>query len=652
MPYFEVAMSLKKWKKTLFTFLLALLGVIFLILTESVLRIFDVGKQYELIEEVTLNDKPYWRINRDFPSKYFRKIQDAPEFRDKLVPVNKNPNEKRILVLGESTAFGFPYSYNITFPDMLEYMMNTGNPDMGWKVINLSTSAINSYSVTDILKHASVLKPDALIIYMGHNEFYGAFGSASVEKGFTSCQLTHLLLKIRELRIYQVLESLLDDSDSRSKSSGPLMARVVRKKLIPYGSSLYLKTRLNFIKNLHRIHSLAADMNIPVFIGTLVSNERGLIPFASDFIDEELNQKSLHNEFMYYVETGDTLGASMWLDDLELWEPNTSILAYCKAQYYEWTGKPDRAAFYYIKARDLDVLRFRAGSDWNLAIRQFARESNWTCIPVDHAFEEYAAPYRPGNELFHEHVHPNETGYRLMAQTILTQLRESGFYTSNMTDEQIYESFNENYPITPFEQMAGELTIRSLTSRWPFQTENEPYVFDPSNTTEHYSWEYVNRKISWGKANQALVEYHINRHETDMAIRYTHSIKRVIPYHPYPYLRIARIYQAEEMFQQALDVLRSVDKILNDPEIWLLEGEIYYQQGEYDFALFALNESRISMKENPSLLPDDKKKHLYRLTVSALTAADCPEQAQRAAEEARSRYHLDISTPGLDRTTQ
>lgn len=635
-------MSLKKWKKTLFGLLMVFTGVLLLGITEGLLRAFDVGEKYELVEEVSFNHDRYWRINRHFPSKYFSKIQDAPEFRDVLIPADKPPDEMRILALGESTTFGFPYSYNITFPDMLEYMMNTGDTDTHWRIINLSTSAINSYSVVDILNHAQILQPDALMIYMGHNEFYGAFGSASVEKGFSSNTFTHFLLKIKEFRMYQLLEKLLRDTSRPPASSGPLMARVVRKNYIPYGSSLYLKTRLNFIKNLHKIHTLAEKMDIPVFIGTLVSNERDLIPFASDFKDEALSHESLYQEFSYYINTDDTTGAEMWLDDLELWEPNTAILAYCKAEYYEWTGKPDSAAYFYSKARDLDVLRFRAGSDWNTAIRQVARENQWSCIRFDRSFESYSVPNRPGNNLFHEHVHPNVIGYQLMAETILSHLQDKGFYSPDIPENQILDSLYSHYPLTPFEELAGDLTIATLTHRWPFRTEEIPFTFQPSNTTEHYSWEYVNKKITWGKANQALVEYHLGRNEQEIALRYTESIRQVIPFHPYPYLKTAGIYQMLNMPEQALKTLKAVDSKLHHPDIWLLEGEIYAEEEEYDFALFTLNECRMSLKKNPGRLSAEQKQSLYQLLVHVLKASNRFEQAERMIEEASSLYHIEI----------
>jgi lysophospholipase L1-like esterase len=640
-------MSVKKWKKMLFSILLMLAGISLFVLTEWVLHLFHLGEEYTLVEELEIHHKPYYRINRNFPEKYFRSHETAPEFRDEIIPRYKGPSEKRILVLGGSTAFGFPYSYNITFPDMLEGLLNRGDPDHVWNVINLATSAINSYSVSDILEHTPVLEPDALILYMGHNEFYGAFGSASSERGFTSYFLTHLLMKVQQTYLFQVLLKWVNRALPDEITGDPLMARVVRKRQIPYGSSLYLKTRLNYIKNLHRIHKIAEKMGIPVYIGTLTSNERSQIPFASDFQDEALNQQTLYNEFTFLLEREDTTGVEMWLKDMELWEPQSALFAYCRAKYHEWQGRPDSASYFYTLARDLDVLRFRAGSDWNVAIRQFARENDWVCVPVDEAFHNVSAPYAPGNNLFHEHVHPKENGYMLMAETFFKSLTNSGFYQYGISDDELLSDFKTTYPITPFELKAGELTIKKLMSRWPFVSDNQPFTFNPSNTTEYYVWEYLNGNISWGKANQSLTDYHINRDENDLAIRYVNSIRAVLPHEAAPVIQLAHILLDQNQIDQALQVLRKVDETMDDPHLWFLEGSVYLNRHEYDFAIYALNKTRRIILKNPSSFHPEMISRLYQHLFKALMMTGRTEEADIVKKESEQTFHLNINADTL-----
>jgi len=636
-------MVLNKWKRTLFTILMVMTGISIVVLFELILCLFNVGENYSLLHETTLYGRDYYRINRNFPDKYFSRVGEAPEFRDDLIPVLKQKNEKRIIVLGGSTTFGFPYTYNITFPDMLEWMMNENDPSTQWNVINLSTSAINSFSVSDIVDHTGDLKPDAYVVYMGHNEFYGAFGSASLEKGRALFYLTHLSVKLRELRIVQLLQSAFRISKAPDSPGDPLMARIIRRKQIPYASSLYLKTRLNFIRNLYRIKKIADRLETPVYICTLASNERDLLPFASDFIDEELTHETLYKEFQSLLTADDTTGIGLWLKDLYLWEPQSSIYAFCNAKYYEWTGKRDSAGIYYKKARDLDVLRFRATTDWNQAIRQFAGDNDWKLVPVDLAFEKFSYPYYPGNNLFHEHVHPNEKGYRLLAYTVLKKMEESRFYPEiRRTDFIDDELFAVHYPMTPFELSAGDLTIEKLTGKWPFTSREVTFDFNPRTITDHYAWEYLNRRKTWGEANRELVDYHLNRNNSDLAIRYVESIRQVIPYEIYPYLKLAEIYEIRKEFRNALNVLKPVDRLFDDPVIWLKEGLLYYKLDEPEFSVFALNEAKTLHKQKMSLSQANIPV-LYDHLVSALLKTNNRDQAVRVLNEAKQLYGIQIT---------
>lgn len=644
MPYSEKSMTKSKWKKTLFIFLLIIIGISLFFISEKALQFFHMGEKYSLVDELDINHEAFYRINRSFPKKYFRSMKSAPEFRDVLIPAHKKMNEKRVIALGGSTTFGFPYSYNITFPDMLEDLLNRADSEYEWRVINLSTSAINSFSVTDILEHAPCLEPDAIVLYMGHNEFYGAFGSASTEKGFNSYVLTHLFMNLQESYLFQNMLSLFQKNISQNQDSeDPLMARVVRERHIPYGSSLYMKTYLNFIKNLERIQKTTEKLDIPVYIGTLVSNERSQMPFASEFIDEDLDQFSLYKEFESYLIRDDTIGVKLWLEDLYVWEPTSAIFAYCMGKYYDWINMPDSATAYYIKARDQDVLRFRASSDWNRAIQQIAMTNTWEVVPVEKAFYNYSAPHAPGNNLFHEHVHPNIKGYMLMAETFFKEFLNSNFCQTSLPVDSILSDFEKEYPITPFEIKAGELTIQKLMSRWPFTSEYQQFTFNPSNTTEHYAWEYLNKNITWGKANQALTEYHINRNDIDLAIRYVQSIKAVTPYSSWPYTKLARLYLTMQRPDLALNELKGIDHILDDPEIWYLEGMIYFQMNENDFAIYALNKTRSHLLKESSALSHEIIQQVYLMLAQALMKSSRTEEAQRIIEEANNIFHVSIS---------
>ena len=74
---------------------------------------------------------------------------------------------------------GFPYPNNISFQRMLKYQLQKTNPDKDIEIINLALTAINSYTFYDFAQELVHFEPDAIFIYGGHNEYYGALGVGS-----------------------------------------------------------------------------------------------------------------------------------------------------------------------------------------------------------------------------------------------------------------------------------------------------------------------------------------------------------------------------------------------------------------------------------------------------------------------------------------
>lgn len=78
------------------------------------------------------------------------------------------------------------------------------------EVINLGMTAVNSYVINDLAKHVENLNPDVIIIYAGHNEYYGSFGVGSTQNNIgTSIRTKRLILWLKDFLVYQFIEDLL-----------------------------------------------------------------------------------------------------------------------------------------------------------------------------------------------------------------------------------------------------------------------------------------------------------------------------------------------------------------------------------------------------------------------------------------------------------
>ena len=96
-------------------------------------------------------------------------------------------------------------------------------------------------------------------------------------------------------------------------------------------------------------------------------------------------------------------------------------LAFRLGRCYAARGKTTDAKQQYVRARDLDSLRFRTDTNSNDVIRAVAAahaDSGVVLADAERTFERSSPDGLPGEELFHEHVHMTFKGNYVLARTI------------------------------------------------------------------------------------------------------------------------------------------------------------------------------------------------------------------------------------------
>jgi len=329
-------------KLLLFKILSALSPFIFLLIIELILRIFNYGVDTSLFVKYP-PDERFIVMNYYASNKFFPDTISATKGNRELFAINKAPNTFRIFVLGESTTIGYPFRPNGSFHRWLQYRLMQMYPDKNFEVINLSLTAVNSYTVLDFGKQLAQYQPDAVMIYTGHNEYYGALGIGSTTSVGSNRYLLQTLVKLRTLKTVQLLNNIISKVATIFKSSQPkgdpksLMEVMASKQHIAYGSADYKAGIDQFNQNMTELCSTLNDEKIPTFLSTVVSNEKDLPPFISN---------------------GSGPGSANWYYD-------AGQTAYHKADYP--TAKQD-----FDKARELDQLRFRASETINTCIKKIA----------------------------------------------------------------------------------------------------------------------------------------------------------------------------------------------------------------------------------------------------------------------------------------
>src|SRR5262249_679003 len=266
------------------------------------------------------------------------------------------------------------------------------------EVINLGIPATNSYALVDMVNEIIAQHPDAVLIYAGHNEYYGALGAASTTRamgGRPALVRTYLQLqRVRLVAAMQALFGRLPDHRAPAGGTEPVsfMETLARDKEIPLDGDVYNRGVHQFRDNLQLLLRRFQSAQIPAFVGSLASNVKDQPPLVAETNASRRGADSTFAAAQQALARGDSAAARQL----------------------------------FVRARDLDVVRFRAPSVFNGLIREAAAATGAVYVPVAERFDD-ASGGMPGSDLFLEHLHPTQLGAVLMARTFFESMKEHGF---------------------------------------------------------------------------------------------------------------------------------------------------------------------------------------------------------------------------------
>lgn len=478
-----------------------------LFIIEIFLNISGYGKDLSHLFLETSNGN-YLYLNQDVCRRYFTSTQSTTGNVEYFLK-EKTKNTVRIFVLGESAALGFPYPNNISFSRMLKYKLQELHPQKNIEVINLSFTAISSYTFLDFSKELLNYEPDAICVYGGHNEFYGALGVASKNSCARSRFLTSLSISLRKLKLSQLINSIVDTESLDNLGKDNLMKYVVNDFSIKYNGELFKLAMTQFQDNLSKMLSLFNERQIPVFISTVPVNLLDQVPFHSiissvdtvEYVAELKKSKILlaenncHDAFenlkKLYEEDSLHAEVNYLLGKISLIKHDTLV-----------------ARNYFFRAKQYDALRFRAPSEINDIIREFpVYFNNVYLVDTEKKFEECSVShFLPGNDLFLEHVHPTIKGHKIIASSFLNVIEETFFNVDTTKSLNSLVNFDD-YPVLLFDSLVGAYSCDQLRKGFPFYERNI-HIKRPVTQIEKMSMHYVFEK-NWYKSMSKLQDYAI-----------------------------------------------------------------------------------------------------------------------------------------------
>ncbi len=591
-------------KKRLFTLVAVLFPFILILLFEMSLRLFNYGGNQKLF--VTGPEEQishFWMCNPNVGKRYFYMLDFTPSPPKDLFLKIKPENGYRIFVLGGSTTAGFPYGYNLMFPRILQFQLSELFPDKHIEVVNTAMSAVNSHTLVDFMDEILEQQPDAILVYAGHNEYYGAMGVGSQESFSDNPAFINAYMKLRTFRIFQLVRNAvgsLRQGVSKVTSGGTdidptntMMARIVREQKIPYKSDMYNQGLQQFDANMRRIIEKAQQQNVPILISELVSNVKDQPPFIS-----------IKDDSLPTAEKAFSIG--------------TKLLQ---------QGDVDDARTALNMAKDVDALRFRASEELNEMIRSLGREYNVPVVPMLSAFETHARDNIIGNELILEHLHPNAFGYFIMADAFLNTMRTNGLVSSVWDADNIrpMHELMANWGWTEIDTASAALSIHYLKGGWPFQPEIQPnhalQNYFPKTRAESLSVRILTEKqFSVVVGHVDMGSYYESQGEYEKAFREFKAAYYTIPNEMEFYEKAVTNLLRLQDYQQAYDVLKLSFRYGSSALTNKWMGQLLVGQQRYSEALPFLQTAY-------DKLPEDKQ-----VIGHLATSLDVLGESQQAAE--------------------
>lgn len=584
----------------LFYLILILIPVIFFVALEIGLRIFNYG--YDFTQWVNVTDKKLI-LNPDIAHKYFQNTDAVPISNLDVFDLVKTDSTFRVFVLGGSSGAGYPFVPIGSFSRYIKERLKLVYPHSKIEVINCSMTAINSYSLRDFMPGILEQKPDLILIYAGHNEYYGALGIGSMESLGTSRQIVNLMISLEKYKTFQLAKNtirwIVKLFSKGETKSGTLMSRMAENQYIGYKSDIYQKGIEQFEGNLNDILKMAGEKKIPVILGKLASNVKDQRPFVS-------------------IESNGYPKASE---------------VYNKAEFLLGQGKNKEADSLFNFAKDLDALRFRAPSDINKIIVELGNLYDVPVINTDSAFNKISPDNIVGDNLMTDHLHPTLQGYKIIGDLFYKEMVKAKFLPGSIVvnlSNKVQDSLtNINFKFNRLDSVIGAYRIKLLKNDWPYVDKSQQLQLNkllvPGDFIDSLAFNLMDNKINWEQAHSKAAEYYKKNKDVknylsimDVLISeypfileyYDYAVNTLLEFKDY---QTALKYLTERMAEESNDfstkwvgiinlnmnnietakkyLLESLKFNENDAQVWYNLAGCYTMKEDYKNALESVNRS-------------------------------------------------------------
>lgn len=364
------------------------------------------------------------------------------------VPADKG-DSLRVLVLGGSSVYGWPYSQETAFPARLEERLRRA-----WKrgplpvVINGGACGDRTEEILGRLEGADALGADWLVVYAGHNDYSDRFramrdaapapAAADLARALGASAAYRvweaLLLSRREAWKFWMNEPL-GAADKLAEIWRVALARAAADALRPAPSrargearreEIVARTTAIYERNLTAVVREARRRGMEVILATPVSNLRDEAPRSSAHLGAPLPPESEAAFGRRLAEAEEAAARSdpaaaerEWREALRI-DPAWAAAHYGLGKALAAQGRQREATEAFRAAKDLDLNPQRAHSRIAEAMRRVARREGAELLDLEASFA--ARPKRQGAAYFNDAIHPSPALHRHIAKRLAARL--------------------------------------------------------------------------------------------------------------------------------------------------------------------------------------------------------------------------------------
>ena len=414
-------------RRRVFILITIALPFIALAVVEIALRLFGFGGYPPFIRSVgTLPQGEQLCIVEPAASKpYFFANPTRPGYAEQSSFIMPKPKDTlRIFIIGESAAKGYPQPRNLAMSEFLQTMLGDVLPQKRVEVINLGTTAVASFPLVYQVQDALRYQPDWFVFYVGNNEFFGAYGTASINAaGTMPLWALKLMRAARGLALVQAVESVVRAGADENRT---LMEQMIGQTFIACDSPLREAAARNLQANLGDMLDQVKAAGVAALVCTTASNESGLAPLGQDDVSNLSGAAQQEfNELLRQAaacSSAQSAQAVELLGKAALLAPRSALTQFMLANAQANAGDLVGARKAFLLARDLDTMPWRPISVTEQAIRDTAAARGVLLCDIAFKFRNMSARGATDWELLDDHVHPSLQGQvqaaRAMAQDV------------------------------------------------------------------------------------------------------------------------------------------------------------------------------------------------------------------------------------------